>query len=98
MTYRGVAKGKTIELEEPLPYSEGQPVGVSVEPLAGQPRPDSPAAIQQGMHEPPHLRWEDVDELERTIEEAKLPVHQGSVFDEGRYPDELTVNDRTASW
>lgn len=31
MTYKGIAKGKTIELEEPLPYSEGQPVSVSIE-------------------------------------------------------------------
>lgn len=33
MTYKGVAKGKIIELEESLPYSEGQAVSVSVETL-----------------------------------------------------------------
>ncbi len=42
----------------------------------------SPAAIRQAMHEPPHLRWEDVDELEEAIEEGKLPVRQAGVFDE----------------
>ncbi len=42
----------------------------------------SPAAIRQAMSEPPHLRWEDGDELERAIEEGKLPVHQEGVFDE----------------
>jgi hypothetical protein len=42
----------------------------------------SPAALRQAMHEPPHLPWEDVDELERAIAEGKLPVHQESVFDE----------------
>lgn len=31
MTYKGVAKGKIIELEEALPYSDGQAVSVSVE-------------------------------------------------------------------
>lgn len=82
MTYRGIVKGKTIEMEEPLPYSEGQPVSVLVEPLPGQLQGGSPATIRQVMHEPPHLKWEDVDELERAIEEAKLPVHPGNVFDE----------------
>ena len=38
-------------------------------------------AIRQVMHEPPHLTWEDVDELERAVEESKLPVNQESVFD-----------------
>jgi hypothetical protein len=42
----------------------------------------SPAVLRQAMHEPPHLPWEDVDELERAIAEGKLPVHQESVFDE----------------
>ena len=81
MTYKGIARGKTIELEEPLPYPEGQPVNVSVEPLVGKPRLGSPVAIRQVMHEPPHLTWEDVDELERAVEESKLPVNQESVFD-----------------
>ncbi|MCL0075754.1 hypothetical protein M1O17_02605 [Dehalococcoidia bacterium] len=84
MTYKGIAKGKTIELDERLPYPEGQPVSISVEPFKGQVHAGSPAAIRQAVHEPPHLRWEDVDELERVIEEGKLPVHQESVFDEGR--------------
>ncbi len=42
----------------------------------------SPAAIRQAMREPPHLRLEDVDELERAIAEGKLPIHQEGVFDE----------------
>ncbi len=82
MIYKGVAKGKSIELEEQLPYPEGQPVRISVEPLVGQPELGSPAAIRQVMHKPPHLKWEDVDELEQAIEEGKLPVHQESVFGE----------------
>lgn len=82
MSYKGIAKGKIIELEEPLPYSEGQPVSVLVEPLTGQSQAGFPMAIRQVMHEPPHLHMEDVDELERAIEEAKLPVRQESVFDD----------------
>ena len=84
MSYKGIVKGRTIELEEPLPYSEGQPVSVVVEPFAGQPQAGSPAAIRQVMHEPPHLKGEDVDELERAMEEAKLPVRQEDVFNDGR--------------
>lgn len=75
MAYRGVVRGKTIELEEPLPYPEGQSVNVSVEPLS-TPSPGSPAAIRQVMHESPHLTAADLDELERMIEEGKLPVLQ----------------------
>jgi hypothetical protein len=42
----------------------------------------SPAAIQQAMREPPHLRWVDVDELEQAITEGQLPVQSDGVFDE----------------
>lgn len=84
MSYKGIAKGKLIELEEPLPFSEGQPVTVLVEPLTGQFESGSPVAIRQAMHEPPHLTEEDVDELERAIEEARLPLRQEGVFDNGK--------------
>ena len=84
MSYVGIAKGKTIELEEQLPYPEGQPIRILVEPFAGSLHPGSPAAIRQVMHEPPHLRREDVAELEQAIEEGRLPVRQKSVFDEGK--------------
>ncbi|HKA55727.1 MAG TPA: hypothetical protein VKJ47_18900 [Candidatus Binatia bacterium] len=81
MSYKRIAKGKTIELEDELPYPEGQLVNVSVEPLPEQSQSGSPAVIRQAMHEPPHLRWEDVDELEREIAAAKLPVQHRGVFD-----------------
>jgi hypothetical protein len=84
MTYKGIAKRKIIELEDLLPYPEGQPVRIWVEPFAEPLKPGSPEAIRQVMHEPPYLKWEDVDELERAIEESKLPVRQESVFDEVR--------------
>lgn len=41
MNCKGIAKGKTIELEEVLPYPEGQLVSVSVEPLEAQLQPVS---------------------------------------------------------
>ena len=74
MTYRGVARGKTIELEEALPFVDGQPVSVSVELLPVQPAAGSPEAVRHAMRQPPHLRPEDVDELEALIREGQLPV------------------------
>jgi len=84
MSYKGIAKGKIIELEEPLPYPEGQAVSISVKPFVERLHTGSPVSVRQVMHEPPHLRWEDVDQLEQAIEEAKLPVHKQNVFDEAR--------------
>ena len=82
MTYKGIAKGKTIELEKPLPYRNGQPVSVSVEALAKRPSRGSPSAVIKAMHRPPHLSPEDLDELEKAIEHGKLPVRSGGVFDQ----------------
>ena len=82
MNYNGIAKGKTIELEELLPYPEGQPVRVQVEPLATRSKAGTPAAVQDAMHEPPHLTWVDVDDLEGAIEQGRLPIRQGNVFKE----------------
>jgi hypothetical protein len=81
MIYKGIAKGKTIELEDPLPYPKGQPIHVSVEPLMEQPQPGSSAAIRKTMHEPPHFKEEEVDELDLAIREGKLNVHHETIFD-----------------
>ncbi len=67
MIYKGVAKGKIIELEEPLPYHEGQLISVSVNTIAGQFCIGSPEAVRLVMHKLPHLKSEDVDELEQEI-------------------------------
>ena len=84
MTYKGVAKGKIIELEQPLPYRDGQPVNVLIEPSAEQFCRGSSASILQAMAEPPHLESQDVDELERAIENAALQVRTEGVFDGGQ--------------
>ena len=81
MIYKGIVRGATIELEEPLPYHEGQPVRVAVEPLEEQAVRGSALLIRQVMHSPPHLRDEDVAALERAIEKDKLPVRHQGVFD-----------------
>ncbi len=82
MTYRGTAKGKTIELDKRLPFRQGERVSVRVELLARRRSCGSPAAIQEVMHEAPHLKPEAVDELERVIESGKLAVRSEGAFDE----------------
>jgi hypothetical protein len=81
MIYKGIAKGKTIELEEYLPYNQGQMVNVSVEPVEGQLPHGSPESIRRVMQGPPHLETEDVEKLERAISEGKLPMQNRSIFD-----------------
>lgn len=80
MTYKGIAKGRTIELEESLPYSEGQPVSVSVEPLRPELQRGSALAILKVMRDLPRLDPKDVDALEQAIEEGKLPVRNQGEF------------------
>jgi hypothetical protein len=81
-TYRGFVRGKTIELDETLPFSEGQAVSVAVQPIPVGSSPGSPETILHGMCQPPHLRSQDVDELERMIEGARLPIRDGGIFDD----------------
>ena len=84
MTHEGIAKGKIIKLDEPLPYSEGQRVSVSVEPLHPELRPGSPLSILKVIQALPDIPKEDVDELKQLIEQGKLPVRmQGEFNSEG---------------
>jgi hypothetical protein len=85
MTFKGVAKGKIIVLEETLPYSEGQAVSVSVEALHPELQPGSAAAILKVMRSLPDLDPQDVDKLEEVIRQGRLPVRTEGAFegDEG---------------
>jgi hypothetical protein len=83
MTYKGVARGRMIELNEALPYPEGQPVTVSVEAARERSCAGAPNAIRRTMHQPPHLGSTDVDELERAIAEGKMPLQHDGEFDGG---------------
>ncbi len=80
MTHKGIAKGKTIELEKPLPYADGQPVSVEVEPLCSDLHPGSPATILNVVRGLPTIDPKDVDVLEQVIEQSKLPVRTQGVF------------------
>ncbi len=81
MVYKGIARGKTVELDELLPYPEGQLLSVSVEPVEEHAAPGSAAAIRRVMHEAPHLSRKDVVGMEEAIERGKLPLRHESVFD-----------------
>lgn len=83
MNYRGLAKGKTIELEQVLPFPDGQSVLVSVEPWDESFPLGSPQAILRAMREVPHLCGNEVDQLEAAIERARLPVQAGLNLNEG---------------
>lgn len=80
MSYRGIAKGTIIELENPLPYDQGQRLSISIEALQNEPT-TSIDAILRVMREPPHLEAAAVGELERAIEEGNIPVQQEGSFD-----------------
>jgi hypothetical protein len=81
MTYKGVAKGRIIELEEALPYSDGQAVSVSVEALHPDLQPGSAAAILKVIRSLPDLDPRDVDELEQLIRQGRLPVRMQGEFE-----------------
>jgi len=73
MTYKGLAKGRIIELETPLPYCDGQPVAVSVEPVSLEQQPGSPRSILKVLQNLPDIAIGDVDEMEQLIERGSLP-------------------------
>ena len=82
MTYRGIARGNAIELDEPLPFAEGQAVRVDVEAVSPAPERGSIAALLQAIREGPHLSDGDVDALLEQIELGKQPVNYQGVFDD----------------
>ncbi len=70
---------KHIELDEPLSDVQGR-VQVTVRPI-DQPPLGSPQRLLEAMRSLPKLDPADVDELERMIEEGKLPTRSEGLFD-----------------
>ena len=77
MSYTGWIKGRTIELDEPLPFAEGQIVKVSLEMLAPSARSGSPQSVLEATRQSPHLLQADVAALEAVMQNAKLPANEG---------------------
>lgn len=81
MTVRGTARGKTIELDEALPFPAGQALNVHVQPLENGAPLGSPACLLEAVGRPPHVSPQDIADLERAIQRGKLPVTDAGPFD-----------------
>ena len=86
MTYKGLARGRIIELEEPLPYCDGQQVAVSVEPISFEQQPGTPLSILKVLKDLPDIGIEEVDEMERMIKQGSLPIRLQGEFEENDVP------------
>lgn len=90
MTYKGIVKGKVVELEDHVTLPEGTKVEVVVKDSeqeeitsGGYPK-GSPQAILAIFDTPPRCAPEDVDALMEAIERGKRPVRFEGIFDEER--------------
>ena len=79
-TYKGVAKGKVVHLQG----GASLPKGTTVTVLVDEPIKGSPAAVLQALRRMPRVRPDLIDEMDRMIEEGKLPVRTEGIFDERR--------------
>jgi hypothetical protein len=77
MLYKGIVKGKTIELEGPPPFPQGSAVTVSIEHCDADLPPGSPSLVRKAMNAAPKLSREDVDELDRSIAEVRVLIRDG---------------------
>jgi hypothetical protein len=80
-TLRAQFDGKVLVPLEPVDLPTDKVLDVHISPSVGNPI-GSAARLLEAMRQPPHLSKEDVAELERAIEEGKLPVRYQSVFGE----------------
>ena len=87
MTYKGIVKGKTIELEAPLELPEGTEVEVVVNILSEKElaasgySKDAGQALLRIWDTPSRCTPEDVDALLQAIDEGKRPVRFTGIFD-----------------
>lgn len=82
MSYTGWIKGRTIELDEPLPFADGQTVKVSVETTGAILRIGSPQAVLEASRQLPHLPPTAVAELEVALRTAKIPPSEGFMLND----------------
>lgn len=80
MTYRGIVKGRVVELEGGASIPDGTQVEIVVREGQGL-RKGSPKLLVQVAKDSPHLGDEDVTALEQAIEEGKLAVCSKGVFE-----------------
>ena len=80
-TLRARFDGKVLVPQEPVDLEPGQIVQLQVTPVT-EPPIGSGAAILRALDALPKVPREDVEELERLIEEGKLPVNERGIFDD----------------
>jgi hypothetical protein len=88
MTYKGIARGKVIELEGDLTLPEGTEVEIVVKDrtkssvtINHHPK-GAPAAILKFLDTPPLCTPADVDALLQAIKEGRQPTNYQGVFDQ----------------
>lgn len=81
-TVRFQVRGGRLVPLEPVDLVEGAEFQIEVDESALAAGKGSPAAILAAMRRPPHVDQIDVDELERAIEDGKLPVRSEGIFDQ----------------
>jgi hypothetical protein len=90
MTYKGIARGKVIELEGDLALPEGTEVEIVVKDRAknsatvNHHAKGSPEAILKFFNTPPLCTPADVDALLQAITKGRQPTKYQGVFDQDR--------------
>ena len=88
MTYKGIARGKVIELQDGLALPEGTEVEIVVKDWAKNSvtvkrhAKGSPEAILKLFDTPPLCTPADVEALLRAIKEGRQPTNYQGVFDQ----------------
>jgi hypothetical protein len=82
MVLRAHFDGKVLIPVGPVDLPKDKLLEIEVREVGEALRPGSPAAVLKAMESWPKIPSEYVDELERAIEEGKLPVRDDPVFDE----------------
>jgi len=89
MTYKGIVRGKVVELESGVALPEGTEVEITVkdgqqEKLTPTPHPrGSPQALLKFLDAPPLCTPDDVEVLLEAIKEGKRPLRFRGIFDQG---------------
>ena len=84
-TLRAHFDGRVLVPDQPVDLPSGQPLEIQVRPITGQDPsqvPGSPQAILRTLSENAPVEPGAIEEMNREIEEGKLPVQQGGIFDE----------------
>jgi hypothetical protein len=87
MVYRGIARGKIVELEDEVSLPEGTEVEVSIkQERVGETTPagyrkGSPKALLAALKLPTRCTPEDVEALVQSVRQGKQPVRFEGVFE-----------------